>query len=250
MHIRPATRADSADLAILDDVASSGLASWLWSGAVARGEASTAIERGRQKFAAGEGEISWRNASIAEIDGDVAGMSVSYPLATVAEPADAPNAVLKPLYELLAAVKGHRYIDALAVYSRYRGRGIGRGLMRHEFDRSQGSPLPIPGIFPDGAPFPVEEGASIEGFYMGLKQVQKGGKYKLYIPADLAYGDEPPAGAPIPPGADLVFEIEVMDIMSRETFDRNLMILQQQMQSQMGMPGGEAGAPVEAVPAE
>lgn len=119
-----------------------------------------------------------------------------------------------------------------------------------EFDRSQGSPLPIPGIFPDGAPFPIEEGASIEGFYMGLKQVQKGGKYKLYIPADLAYGDEPPAGAPIPPGADLVFEIEVMDIMSRETFDRNLMILQQQMQSQMGMPGGEAGAPVEAIPAE
>jgi ribosomal protein S18 acetylase RimI-like enzyme len=143
VHIRPATRADSADLAILDDVASSGLASWLWSGAVARGEASTAIERGRQKFAAGEGEISWRNASIAEIDGDVAGMSVSYPLATVAEPADAPNAVLKPLYELLAAVKGHRYIDALAVYSRYRGRGIGRGLMRHEFDHSQGKVISL-----------------------------------------------------------------------------------------------------------
>ena len=124
-----------------------------------------------------------------------------------------------------------------------------------EFDRSQGSPLPIPGIFPDGAPFPIEEGASIEGFYMGLKQVQKGGKYKLYIPADLAYGDEPPAGAPIPPGADLVFEIEVMDIMSRETFDRNLMILQQQMQSQMGLPAGPEGgaapgAPTEAAPGQ
>ena len=41
-----------------------------------------------------------------------------------------------------------------------------------------------------------------------------------------------------------------MDIMGREDFDRKLMILQQQMQSQMGMPGGEAGAPVEAIPAE
>ncbi|WP_422369982.1 GNAT family N-acetyltransferase [Hoeflea sp.] len=139
MHIRPATRADSADLAILDDVASSGLAAWLWSGAVARGEASSALERGRQRFAAGEGEISWRNASIAEVDGDVAGMSVSYPLSTVGEAADAPNAVLKPLYELLSVIRGHRYIDALAVYNRHRGRGIGRGLMRHELDRSEGA---------------------------------------------------------------------------------------------------------------
>lgn len=143
MHIRPATRADSADLAILDDIASSGLASWLWSGAFACGEAGTALEHGRQKFAAGEGDISWRNASIAEVDGDVAGMSVSYPLAIVTEPDEAPNAVLKPLYELLTVIKGHRYIDALAVYNRHRGRGIGRGLMRHEIGRSKGATVSL-----------------------------------------------------------------------------------------------------------
>ncbi|WP_420409301.1 GNAT family N-acetyltransferase [Hoeflea sp.] len=143
MHIRPATRADSADLAILDDIASSGLASWLWSAAVVRGEASTALERGRQRFAAGEGDISWRNAVIAEVDGDVAGMSVSYELASPADAAEAPDAVLKPLYELLAAIKGHRYIDALAVYSRHRERGVGRGLMRHEIDRSQGATVSL-----------------------------------------------------------------------------------------------------------
>lgn len=148
--------------------------------------------------------------------------------------------------ETLQAGEGPKPQDGDMVFIQYVGTFADSG---EEFDRSEGSPLPIPGIFPDGAPFPVEEGAAIEGFYMALKQVQKGGKYKLYIPSDLAYGDEPPPGAPIPPGADLEFEIEVMDIMSRETFDRNLMILQQQMQSQMGGLGGPGG-PGEVAPTE
>lgn len=109
------------------------------------------------------------------------------------------------------------------------------------FDESREIPLPVQGIFPEGSPFPIEEGATIPGFFNGLQQMQKGGKYKLFIPADQAYGAEPPAGAPIPPNADLVFEIEVIDIMSREAFDRNLAILQQAMQ-QMMPPEGAAGA--------
>lgn len=139
MHIRPATRADSADLAILDDLASSGLASWLWSGAVGRGTAGSPLERGRQQFAGGEGDISWRNALVAEIDGDIAGMSVSYPLADVADPERAPHPVLRPLLELLTHINGHRYIDALAVYTPHRRGGIGRGLMECEIGRGGGT---------------------------------------------------------------------------------------------------------------
>jgi FKBP-type peptidyl-prolyl cis-trans isomerase FkpA len=77
----------------------------------------------------------------------------------------------------------------------------------------------------------------IDGFYEGLTQMRAGGEYELYIPADMAYGEAPPPGSPIPPGADLVFEIEVVDIMSQETFDRNMAILQQTMQG-----AGPAGA--------
>lgn len=109
------------------------------------------------------------------------------------------------------------------------------------FDESREIPLPVEGIFPEGSPFPIEEGATIPGFFNGLQQMQKGGKYRLFIPADQAYGAEPPPGAPIPPNADLVFEIEVVDIMSRDAFDRNLAILQQAMQ-QMMPPEGAAGA--------
>ncbi|MHA7819253.1 MAG: FKBP-type peptidyl-prolyl cis-trans isomerase [Erythrobacter sp.] len=126
------------------------------------------------------------------------------------------------------------------VFVRYKGMLASTGEV---FDESQDIPLPVQGLFPDGSPFPVEQDATIEGFYQGLQQMQKGGKYELYIPADMAYGSEPPPGAPIPADADLIFEVEVVDFMSRETFDAKLMQLQQQMQSGMGAPGGPGGPP-------
>lgn len=116
------------------------------------------------------------------------------------------------------------------------------------FDESRDIPLPVQGLFPEGTPFPIEEGATIPGFFEGLKQMQKGGKYTLFIPAEKAYGAEPPPGAPIPANADLQFEIEVVDVMSQQTFERNLGILQQTMQAQMGdgVPGAPGGAPAPA----
>jgi FKBP-type peptidyl-prolyl cis-trans isomerase FkpA len=125
------------------------------------------------------------------------------------------------------------------VFMNYKGRLAADGTV---FDESRDIPLPVEGIFPKGTPFPIEEGATIPGFFEGLTQMQKGGKYTLFIPADKAYGAEPPQGAPIPPNADLEFEIEVIDIMSKETFERNLGILQQAMQRQQG-PGAPGGAP-------
>jgi len=124
------------------------------------------------------------------------------------------------------------------VFVKYKGKLAATGTV---FDESQDIPLPVPGLFPAGNPFPVEEGATIPGFYEGLQQMQKGGKYTLFIPADKAYGATPPQGSPIPANADLEFDIEVVDIMSRATFDRNLKILQQAMQQQMGQQGGAPG---------
>jgi len=143
LNIRPATRADSADLAILDDIASSGLAAWLWTGAVKAGKAGTPQEYGRRKFAAGKGDLSWRNALIAEFDGDTAGMTLSYPRASDIEPPSPPNAVLAPLIELLNLAKGTWYIDALAVYTAHRGSGVGRVLMQAEIERAKGGAMSL-----------------------------------------------------------------------------------------------------------
>jgi FKBP-type peptidyl-prolyl cis-trans isomerase len=50
----------------------------------------------------------------------------------------------------------------------------------------------------------------IAGWTEGLQKISKGGKIKLYVPPQLAYGDEGRPG--IPPGATLVFEIELLDV--------------------------------------
>ncbi len=110
------------------------------------------------------------------------------------------------------------------------------------FDESQ--PLPIPeGIFPEGSPFPLEEGATIPGFEQGLQQMQKGGKYVLEIPSALAYGAEPPPGSGVPPNSDLIFDMEVTEILSREDFERRVQVVQQMMQMQQQQQGAEGGPP-------
>lgn len=139
--------------------------------------------------------------------------------------------------DTLVAGEGPNPQEGDMVFVKYKGSLAATGEV---FDESQDIALPVEGVFPEGSPFPIEKDATIDGFYQGLQQMQKGGKYKLYIPSDMAYGAEPPQGAPIPPNADLEFEIEVVDFMNREVFDRNLSILQRAMESQMG-PGGPGG---------
>ena len=113
-----------------------------------------------------------------------------------------------------------------------------------EFDRSQPSPFP-PELFPEGTPFPLEEqGGLIQGFVDGLLQTKEGGKYRIEIPADMAYGASPPPGSPIPPNSDLIFAVEIVDIMPLEEAQQRFMQLQQQMQAQQGQAAPE-GAPVE-----
>jgi FKBP-type peptidyl-prolyl cis-trans isomerase len=50
----------------------------------------------------------------------------------------------------------------------------------------------------------------IAGWTEGLQKIGKGGRIKLYVPPQLAYGDEGRPG--IPPGSVLIFDIELLDI--------------------------------------
>jgi FKBP-type peptidyl-prolyl cis-trans isomerase FkpA len=146
------------------------------------------------------------------------------------------------------AGKGPTPAKGEVVFIKYKGKLAADGTV---FDESREIPLPVEGLFPEGTPFPLEDGATIPGFFEGLQQMQEGGKYSLFIPADKAYGAVPPPGSPIPPNADLIFEIEVIDILSRATFDRNLAILQQTMQAQQGAgPNGAPGGPPQAAPGQ
>ncbi|MGB3753914.1 MAG: FKBP-type peptidyl-prolyl cis-trans isomerase [Parerythrobacter sp.] len=148
----------------------------------------------------------------------------------------------------LTAGSGPMAQDGDVVFAKYVGK-LDDGTI---FDEHQPGGFP-PGLFPEGTPFLLEEGSVIPGFYSGLLQTQKGGKYEIFIPAEQAYGAEPPEGAPIPANVDLTFEVEVVDIMAREDAERRMQAFQQMMQRQQGgAPGGAAtdgAGPPAAMPA-
>ena len=119
------------------------------------------------------------------------------------------------------------------------------------FDKSQDMALPIPGILPEGTPLPLE--SMVAGFREAAVQMQKGGKYTVFIPASKAYGEQgrmnPQTGEGVPPNADLTFEIEMVDFMPMATAEAKFQQLQQMMmqqQSAPGAPGAPGGAPAQA----
>ena len=53
----------------------------------------------------------------------------------------------------------------------------------------------------------------IPGWTEGLQLMSEGSVYKLIIPAELAYGNNPPPQTPIQPGSTLVFDVELIKIV-------------------------------------
>lgn len=89
----------------------------------------------------------------------------------------------------------------------------------------------------DEAPLPLSR--MVPGFAEGLVQMRQGGRYRLHIPAELGYGEE--GAGPIPPNSDLVFDIELKNIITEQEFQQQMMMqqmMQQQMQGGGGAPGG------------
>ena len=83
----------------------------------------------------------------------------------------------------------------------------------------------------------------VPGFTKALLKMQRGGKYKIHIPAALAYGEK--AQGPIPANADLNFEVELLDFKNRAELEAQMRQIQQMQQAQGGAggPGGPGAMP-------
>jgi len=103
-----------------------------------------------------------------------------------------------------------------------------------EFDRGDHVPIPVQGVIP--------------GFSKALQQMQKGGKYHVFIPARLAYGaaeqrNQQTGEVSIPANSDLTFDIDLVDYKSAAEVLRQRMLMQQMQQQMQGgaAPGGVPG---------
>jgi FKBP-type peptidyl-prolyl cis-trans isomerase FklB len=65
--------------------------------------------------------------------------------------------------------------------------------------------------FKRGQPFTAPLRSLIKGWQIALPLMKEGSHWRLWIPSDLAYGDRG-AGAAIPGGATLMFEVELISI--------------------------------------
>jgi FKBP-type peptidyl-prolyl cis-trans isomerase FklB len=100
-------------------------------------------------------------------------------------------------YEVLKKAEGDQPKATDVVSVHYEGKLTDGSVFDSSIERGSPIELPVSGVIP--------------GWVEGLQLMHVGEKYKLYIPSELAYGEQSPTPA-IPANSVLVFELELLEI--------------------------------------
>jgi ribosomal protein S18 acetylase RimI-like enzyme len=125
---RAAIKEDCYDIARLFRIASDGVVDYVWSTLAPKYPGLAPLEIGARRYASEEGNFSYKNCVVAERDGAVIGMLFTFPIGDRQEAGDEPaDPILEP-YEKLE-IPGSFYICALALFPKFRGRGLGMEML-------------------------------------------------------------------------------------------------------------------------
>ncbi|MEM8686441.1 MAG: GNAT family N-acetyltransferase [Pseudomonadota bacterium] len=143
--IRQAEANDASDLAKLIDIAGEGIPAWLWAQKCQPGQSplDVGVDRARRE----DGGFSYKNAIVAERNGAVMGMVLSYPIteAPAGDPSELPAPII-PFVELEAHSVGTWYINALAIFAGHREAGIGTKLLNAAETQAAAAGYPVMSI--------------------------------------------------------------------------------------------------------
>lgn len=116
-------------------------------------------------------------------------------------------------YLVVKSGAGEQPTAADTVRTHYRGTFIDGTEFDSSYERNEPAEFPVTGV--------------IKGWTEALQLMHVGDKWKLFIPADLAYGPQG-RGAQMPPNATLIFDIELLDVVKNgaDTADGTVKIQQ------------------------
>ena len=103
-------------------------------------------------------------------------------------------------YEIIEPGEGEKATQSDRVEVHYTGTLTDGTVFDSSRERGEPATFPVSGVVP--------------GFGEGVQLVAPGGRVKLYIPPELGYRDQPQGQ--IPPRSVLVFDVEVLDVVSGE----------------------------------
>lgn len=103
-------------------------------------------------------------------------------------------------YQVIKEGTGPKPLATDTVKCHYHGTLIDGTIFDSSVDRGQPIDFPVNGV--------------IKGWVEALQLMPVGSKWKLFIPSDLAYGDNQ-AGPKILPGSTLIFDVELLEIVKK-----------------------------------